>query len=396
MNDMKKIMNDAKLKTLCYQKAQLIYGKQLPVEVLNRLQYELDIIGKEGGSDYFLFLQELVNTAQKKLGVLIGPGHTSIAGSLVAYCLGITKIDPLKYNLLFERFICPNRFAFPEVWIDVDKEGYVSILHWLEKRNVKMPEKNTIAFEGETVKGKGVFTTQLFVINALSEIKTVLSNIKQMQGIGVDIDDIPADDPSTIEIFQRGDTNGIFCFDTQGMQVNLRKMNPTRFSDLVLLYAMYRPGPMDYIPEMLDRKNENEKITYPIPYMEKYLQESYGLVVYQEQLMLLSQMIAGFSGSESDTLRKAIGKKMKESLSVIKPKFMEGGIRNGYEKETLECIWKEWEDIGLYAFMKAHAVCYTWLAYQMAYLKVHFPKEFGAMRKQVGLGSDIHEYDVVT
>lgn len=211
---MKKIMSDEKLKTLCYQKAQLIYDTELPTEVLNRLQYELDVIGKEGGSDYLLFLQELVNTAQKELGALIGPGHTSIVGSLVAYCLGITKIDPLKYDLLFERFICPNRFAFPEVWIDVDKEGYASILHWLEKKDVKMLEKNTIAFEGETAKGKGTFTTQLFVINALSEIKTVLLNIKQTQGIDVDINDIPADDPSTIELFQKGDTNGIFCFDT--------------------------------------------------------------------------------------------------------------------------------------------------------------------------------------
>ena len=392
---MKTMMKEENLKTLCYQKAQLIYGKQLPVEVLNRLQYELDIIVKKGGSDYFLFLQELVNTAQKELGVLIGPGHTSIAGSLVAYCFGITKIDPLKYDLLFERFICPNRFAFPEVWIDVDKEGYDSILHWLEKRNVKMPEKNTIAFKGETTKGKGTFTTQLFVINALSNIKTVLSNIKQTQGTDVDIDNIPADDLSSIELFQKGDTNGIFCFDTQDMQIYLREMYPIRFSDLVLLYAMYRPGPMDYIPEMLNRKKKNKKIIYPVPHMEMYLRESYGLVVYQEQLMLLSQLIAEFSGSESDALRKAIGKRMKENISVIKPKFMEGGVRNGYEKETLERIWTEWEDIGLYAFMKAHAVCYTWLAYQMAYLKVHFPKEFRAMRKQVGLGSDIHEYDVV-
>jgi len=376
---MKKIMSDENLKTLCYQKAQHIYGKQLPAEVLNRLQYELDVIEKEGGSDYFLFLQELVNTAQKELGVLIGPGRGSIAGSLVAYCIGITKVDPLKYDLLFERFIFPNRFAFPEVWIDVDKEGYVSILHWLEKRNVKMPEKNTFALEVETAKRKEVFTTQLFAINALSEIKTVLSNIKQAQGIDVKIDDIPSDDPSTIELFQRGDTNGIFCFDTQGMQVNLRKMNPTRFSDLVLLYAMYRPGPMDYIPEMLDRKNENEKITYPIPHMEKYLQESYGMVVYQEQLMLLSQLIAVFNKSESNILRKAISKCKKEALSEIKPQFMEGGVRNGYEEETLERIWTEWEDRGLYFFMKAHAVCYTWLAYQMAYLKVHFPEEFNAV-----------------
>lgn len=179
------------------------------------------------------------------------------------------------------------------------------------------------------------------------------------------------------------------------MQENLRKMNPTRFSDLVLLYAMYRPGPMDNIHEMLDRKKENEKITCPIPHMEKYLWESYGMVVYQEQVMLLSQLIAGFSGSESDALRKAISRRKKDVLSEIKPKFMEGGIRNRYEKEKLERIWKEWEDRGSYFYMKAHAVCFTWLAYQMAYLKAHFPKEFGAMRKQVGLGSDIHEYDVV-
>ena len=370
------------LETLCYQRAQTIYGTQLPDEVTDRLQFELEIIEKSGNSKYLLFLYNLVNTAQKELGALIGPGRGSIGGSLVAYCLGITKVDPLKHDLLFERCVNPDKLSHLEVWIDVDEKGLAAILRWLEEKNVKIYGGDTLELEDESDIGKWKFTTKLVDKNVLSEIKTVLSNIKQTQGIDVNLDDIPIDDSQTFALFQKGETDDIFCFDSYVMQQWLKYLHPTTFNDLVILNVMYRPGIEDYIPQMLQRKNGKEKIEYPIPTMEKYLNETYGIVVYQEQIMMLCRLLADFTRGESDTLCKALGKKRGNVLSVLKQKFIEGGQRNGYRESTLEKIWKDWEEKGMYAFNKAHAVSLTWLAYQMAYLKANYPKEFTAVMSE--------------
>lgn len=375
------------LETLCYQRAQEIYGAQLPDEVMDRLQFELEVIEKSGNSNYLLFLHDLVNTAREELGALIGPGRGSIGGSLVAYCLGITKVDPLKYDLLFERCINPDILSHLEVWIDVDKKGKTAIFNWLKERKVKITGKDTILFEDESVKGKQQFTTKIVDKNALSEIKTVLSIIKRTQGINVDIDDIPIDDSLTFALFQKSDTNGVFCFDSHGMRAWLKYLHPTTFNDLVILNAMFCPGLQDYIPEMLHRKNGKEKIEYPIPTIEKYLQETYGILVYQEQLLLLPRLIADFNRAESDILCRAINEKQKDLLTELKLKFIDGGERNGHEKKTLERIWTVWEDMGSYSHNKSHIVSLTWLAYQMAYLKAHYPKEFMAIRKH-------YDYDI--
>ena len=376
------IFKKENLETLCYQRAQTIYGTQLPDEVTDRLQFELEIIEKSGNSNYLLFLYNLVNTAQKELGALIGPGRGSIGGSLIAYCLGITKVDPLKHDLLFERCINPDKLSHLEVWIDVDEKGLAAILRWLEEKNVKIYGGDTLEFEDESDIGKWKFTTKLVDKNVLSEIKTVLSNIKQTQGIDVNLDDIPIDDSQTFALFQKGETDDIFCFDSYVMQQWLKYLHPTTFNDLVILNVMYRPGIEDYIPQMLQRKDGKEKIEYPIPTMEKYLNETYGIVVYQEQIMMLCRLLADFTRGESDTLRKALGKKRGNVLSVLKQKFIEGGQRNGYRESTLEKIWKDWEEKGMYAFNKAHAVSLTWLAYQMAYLKANYPKEFTAVMSE--------------
>ncbi|MBR5656026.1 MAG: hypothetical protein IKW98_05005 [Prevotella sp.] len=369
--------NDAGyLEHLTFHKAKLIYGYPIPEDVDDRLQFELEIIEKSGNSKYLLFLYNLVNTAQKELGALIGPGRGSIGGSLVAYCLGITKVDPLKHDLLFERCINPDILSHLEVWIDVDKEGLSAILDWLKEKHVKMIDKDTIIFEDESDKEKWQFVTKLVAKNALSEIKTVLSNIKQTQGIDVNLDDIPIDDPQTFALFQKGDTDDVFCFDYYGMQEWLKYLHPTTFNDLVILNAMFCPVMLDYIPQMLQRRSGKEKIEHPIPAMEKYLQETYGILVYQEQLILLSRLIADFTRDESDMLFHAINQKQKDESTVLKHKFIEGGERNGYEKETLERIWTIWEEIGPHSHNKSHIVCLTLIAYQMAYLKAHYPKEF--------------------
>ena len=480
------------LKYLTYTKAGAIYGEPLPEEVDDRLQFELEVINKIGMDKYFLFIQDVVNTAEKELGVLVGPGRGSTAGSLVAYCLGITKIDPLKHDLLFERFLCLNR-QMPDIDLDFDEEGRTRVIEWLEKKYGKeccahiisfstfstraafysvaqvqelptdaantiheaipvyypyypktmenaikcTPELrklvrsadqtmqnaicNTKVLEG-TIKGMGVHACGLIVsdcpisdwtpvcvqddpdvegkiirctqydgrtiektglikfdflsLNTLSQLKMICERIKEHTGKDFDIEKISLDDLKTFELFQQGNTEDIFQFQTEGMRQYLRELHPTTFEDLVLLNAMYRPGPMEDIPLLIKRKKGTNKIRYAIPYMEKYLHETYGILVYQEQLMLLSRHIANFSRSESDKLRKAMCKKRSDILAEMKPKFIKGGTENGYKKSTLDRIWKSWESKGMYAFMKAHAVCYTWLAYQMAYLKANFPKEF--------------------
>lgn len=417
------------LEYLTYTKAKLIYGYPIPKEVEDRLRFELEIIEKKGAERYFLFIQDIVDTAEKELGALVGPGRGSTAGSSVAYCLGITKIDPLKHDLLFERFMCPDKLVMPDIDLDFDEEGRARVLEWLEKKygkeccahivtfaksNTKELEgiiqgmgvhacglvisENPISdwapvcvqddpdvegniiqctqYDGRTIEETGLIKFDFLSLNTLSQLKMICERIKANTGRDFDIGKIPLDDKKTFELFQQGDTEDIFQYETQGMRQYLRELHPTTFEDLVLLNVMYRPGSIEDLPLLIKRKKGKSKIRYAIPNMEKYLHETYGILVYQEQLMLLSRLIADFSRGESDTLRKAMGKRKQDKLAELKLKFIEGGMKNGYKKSTLEGIWKDWEHKSMYAFNKAHAVCYSWLGYQMGYLKANYPKEF--------------------
>ncbi len=412
---------DAYLEYLSFSKAKQIYGESLPEDVSDRLKFELQIIKQRAASGYFLFLQDVVNTAQSELGVWVGPGRGSAAGSLVCYCLGITKIDPLKHDLLFERFLSPKDTAFPDIDIDFDDEGRERVIEWLKQKygkeccaHIVCFSKNTMDMgvhacgivvsdgpitdfapvcvlnnpdkEGETVRctkydGWHVESTGLVRFDfigqkVLSQQKAICEYIKSIKGINIDLNKIPLDDSKTFKLFQKEKTEGVFCFDVDGMRQWLHYLHPTKFNDLVILNVMYRPEIEYYIPQMLQRKNGKEKIEYPIPAMEKYLHETYGMVIYQEQIMFLCRLLADFTRAESDMLRKALGRKKTDELSELKAKFIKGGLRNGHKKAALEKIWKEWEEKGKYAINKAHVVCLTWLAYQMAYLKAHYPEEF--------------------
>ena len=486
------------LEHLTYTKAKVIYGVPLPEEVDDRLQYELEIIKKNGAERYFLFIQDVVNYAEKELGALVGPGRGTSAGSLVAYCLGITKIDPLKHDLLFERFMCPDRQMLPDIDLDFDEEGRSHVIEWLNDKygkdycahiisysifstrtafssvaQVKLlpaetakaihqaipvyspyypktmdnaikysPElrklvrsagqtiQNAICdtkvlegtikgtgvhacgfivsdspisdwapvcvqedpdeegktirctqYDGRTIEETGLIKFDFLSLKTLSQLKKICEKIKVKTGKDFDMEKIPLDDQKTLELFQRGDTEDIFQYETHGMQKCLRELHPTTFEDLVLLNVMYRPGIMENIPLLIKRKKDVSKIRYAIPNMEKYLHDTYGILVYQEQLMLLSRLIADFNRGESDALRKAMGKRKQDKLAELKLKFIKGGMNNGYKKSTLERIWKDWEHKGMYAFNKAHAVCYSWLGYQMGYLKANYPEVFNQVMK---------------
>ena len=486
------------LEHLTYTKAKVINGVPLPEEVDDRLQYELEIIKKNGAERYFLFIQDVVNYAEKELGALVGPGRGSSAGSLVAYCLGITKIDPLKHDLLFERFMCPDRQMLPDIDLDFDEEGRSHVIEWLNDKYGKdycahiisystfstrtafssvaqvkqlpadaakaihqaipvyspyypktmdnaikySPEprklvrsagqtiQNAICdtkvlegtikgtgvhacgfivsdspisdwapvcvqedpdeegktirctqYDGRTIEETGLIKFDFLSLKTLSQLKKICERIKVKTGKDFDMEKIPLDDQKTLELFQRGDTEDIFQYETHGMQKCLRELHPTTFEDLVLLNVMYRPGIMENIPLLIKRKKDVSKIRYAIPNMEKYLHDTYGILVYQEQLMLLSRLIADFNRGESDALRKAIGKRKQDKLAELKLKFIKGGMNNGYKKSTLERIWKDWEHKGMYAFNKAHAVCYSWLGYQMGYLKANYPEVFNQVMK---------------
>ena len=486
------------LEHLTYTKAKVIYGVPLPEEVDDRLQFELEIIKKNGAERYFLFIQDVVNYAEKELGALVGPGRGTSAGSLVAYCLGITKIDPLKHDLLFERFMCPDRQMLPDIDLDFDEEGRSHVIEWLNDKygkdycahiisysifstrtafssvaQVKLlpaetakaihqaipvyspyypktmdnaikysPElrklvrsagqtiQNAICdtkvlegtikgtgvhacgfivsdspisdwapvcvqedpdeegktirctqYDGRTIEKTGLIKFDFLSLKTLSQLKKICERIKVNTGKDFDIEKIPLDDQKTLELFQRGDTEDIFQYETHGMQKCLRELHPTTFEDLVLLNVMYRPGIMENIPLLIKRKKDVSKIRYVIPNMEKYLHDTYGILVYQEQLMLLSRLIADFNRGESDALRKAMGKRKQDKLAELKLKFIKGGMNNGYKKSTLERIWKDWEHKGMYAFNKAHAVCYSWLGYQMGYLKANYPEVFNQVMK---------------
>ena len=486
------------LEHLTYTKAKVIYGVPLPEEVDDRLQFELEIIKKNGAERYFLFIQDVVNYAEKELGALVGPGRGTSAGSLVAYCLGITKIDPLKHDLLFERFMCPDRQMLPDIDLDFDEEGLSHVIEWLNDKygkdycahiisysifstrtafssvaQVKLlpaetakaihqaipvyspyypktmdnaikysPElrklvrsagqtiQNAICdtkvlegtikgtgvhacgfivsdspisdwapvcvqedpdeegktirctqYDGRTIEETGLIKFDFLSLKTLSQLKKICERIKVKTGKDFDMEKIPLDDQKTLELFQRGDTEDIFQYETHGMQKCLRELHPTTFEDLVLLNVMYRPGIMENIPLLIKRKKDVSKIRYAIPNMEKYLHDTYGILVYQEQLMLLSRLIADFNRGESDALRKAMGKRKQDKLAELKLKFIKGGMNNGYKKSTLERIWKDWEHKGMYAFNKAHAVCYSWLGYQMGYLKANYPEVFNQVMK---------------
>ncbi len=488
------------LAKLAYEGAARRYGTPLPKEVDDRVRFELHIMKTMGFPGYFLIVQDFINSARDELGVMVGPGRGSAAGSVVAYCLGITKIDPLKYDLLFERFLNPDRISLPDIDTDFDDDGRGKVLKWVEdkyghencahiityatmatKNSIKdvarvekvplgvvntlckaIPDRlpdvdgktpkmnlpnaikavrelqeaeaspdralaNTIKYakmlegtvrgtgihacgfiicrdpisdwvpvstaddpdfkdvktnctqyDGHVIESTGLIKMDFLGLKTLSEMKEACAVIKQTRGIDVDLDTIPIDDPKTFELYQQGRTIGTFQFESAGMQKYLRELKPTVFEDLIAMNALYRPGPMGYIPQFIRRKHGEEPITYDIPVMEKYLKDTYGITVYQEQVMLLSRLLADFTRGESDALRKAMGKKKKDIVDAMKPKFIEGGKKNGHDPKILDKIWSDWEAFASYAFNKSHAACYSWVAYQTAYLKANYPAEFMA------------------
>ena len=423
---------DDYLKYLSFSKARLIYGKSLSEDVADRLKFELEIIRQRGASGYFLFLQNIINIVQSELDVWVGPGRGSAAGSLVCYCLGITKIDPLKHDLLFERFLSPEGSMFPDIDVDVDDErredvlellqqiygkdccahivafstfpgdsvlrrrvrdlnvhacGFIvandPITNWAPIATVGIEDSEgndkilrCVQYDGRHVEKSGLIKFDFIGLKTLSQMREICMLIKTRKDENFNINTIPIDDEKTMKLFQAGQTEDVFLFDSQGMQKYLRDLHPTCFEDLTILNCMYRPGIMEDLPTLIKRKKSKKGIKYIIPCMEKYLQNTYGIMVYQEQIMMLSRLIADFSRGESDLLRKALWRKNKDVLSVLKPKFIEGGMKNGHGKMVLEKVWNGMEHKGIYAFNKSHAVCYTWLAYQMAYLKAHYPEEF--------------------
>ena len=485
------------LAKLAYDGAKRLYGEPLSDEVHERVKFELHIMKTMGFPGYFLIVQDFINSAQDELGVMVGPGRGSAAGSVVAYCLGITKIDPIKYDLLFERFLNPDRISLPDIDTDFDDDGRGKVLEWVEdkyghdkvahiitygtmatKNSIKdvarveklpldisnrlckaIPDKlpdgmkmnltnaikcvpelreaeasanpqmaNTIKYakmlegtvrgtgihacgtiicrdaisdwvpvstaedksdpghkllatqyDGHVIEETGLIKMDFLGLSTLSIMKETVENIRLTHdGFTLNLDTIPIDDELTYKLYQEGRTIGTFQFESAGMQKYLRELRPTVFEDLIAMNALYRPGPMDYIPSFIARKNGKEPITYDIPCMEKYLKDTYGITVYQEQVMLLSRQLADFTRGESDALRKAMGKKKKAIVDAMKPKFIEGGKKNGHDPKVLEKIWGDWEKFASYAFNKSHATCYSWVAYQTAYLKAHDPAEFMA------------------
>ncbi len=488
------------LKHITYAGAENRY-ESLTEEIKERLDFELDTIKKMGFPDYFLIVWDFLEAA-RKMGVIIGPGRGSAAGSVVSYALRITDIEPLKYDLLFERFLNPDRISMPDIDIDFDDDGREKILEWVRDkygearvahlitfgtmaakmairdvarvqrlplseadRLAKMipetpgitlnaaikenpdlkaeldngkPEissvlKNAITLEGSIrntgthacgiiiskedlnnyipvtsvkdsvltfatqIDGKhiesvGLLKMDFLGLKTLSIIKDTIDNIKKSKGIEVDIESIPFDDSKTYELFGRGDTIALFQFESDGMRNYLKDLKPSRFEDLIAMVALYRPGPMAYLPNFINRKHGREKIEYDLPDMEEYLEETYGITVYQEQVMLLSRKLGGFTRGQSDSLRKAMGKKKIEEMEKMKVKFIEGCSSNNIPLEKVEKIWKDWEAFAKYAFNKSHATCYAFVAYQTAYLKAHYPAEFMA----ANLGRNLHDIKKIT
>ncbi len=488
------------LAKLAYDGAKVRYGDPLSEEVAERIKFELHIMKTMGFPGYFLIVQDFINSARDELGVMVGPGRGSAAGSVVAYCLGITKIDPMKYDLLFERFLNPDRISLPDIDTDFDDDGRGKVLEWVEdkyghdkvahiitygtmatKNALKdvarvekvplsvinhickqIPDKltdskgnamkmnlpnaikcvkelsdaeastderlrNTITYakmlegtvrgtgihacgtiicrdaisdwvpvstaedkadpghkllctqyDGHVIEETGLIKMDFLGLKTLSILKEAVENIRLHTGEEIDLDTIPIDDEETYRLYSEGRTIGTFQFESAGMQKYLRELHPTTFEDIIAMNALYRPGPMDYIPSFIARKNGKEEIKYDIPCMEKYLKDTYGITVYQEQVMLLSRQLANFTRGQSDALRKAMGKKKKDIVDKMKPMFIEGGKKNGHDPEILGKIWGDWEKFASYAFNKSHATCYSWVAYQTAYLKAHYPAEYMA------------------
>lgn len=481
------------LKDLTYRGAHRRYGDELGERVETRIGYELDTIEWMGFPGYFLIAWDYIRAA-REMGVSVGPGRGSAAGSVVAYCLRITNIDPLKYDLLFERFLNPERISLPDVDVDFDEDGRADVLKYcvnkygqkrvaqivtfgtmapkmaikdvarvqklalsesdrlsklvpdkitpdkkhgetpfdfvykespelaaerespnpLIRNTLKYAEKlegsirqtgvhacgviigqddlekfapmaiakdadlNVVEFEGKEVESVGLIKMDFLGLRTLSIIKDAVQNVRDVHGVDVAIDDIPLDDAPTYEVFARGDTTGLFQFESPGMKKHLRNLKPNRFEDLIAMNALYRPGPMEYIPNFIARKHGLEPVTYEIAEMEEYLSDTYGITVYQEQVMLLSQKLAGFTGGEADTLRKAMGKKKRDVLDKMKPKFIEGCKQRGHDEKICDKIWSDWEAFASYAFNKSHSTCYAYVAYQTGYLKAHYPSEFMA------------------
>ncbi|WP_300830306.1 DNA polymerase III subunit alpha, partial [uncultured Alistipes sp.] len=457
--------------------------------------FELHIMKTMGFPGYFLIVQDFIRAAREELDVSVGPGRGSAAGSAVAYCLGITQIDPIAYDLLFERFLNPDRISLPDIDVDFDDDGRGRVLNWVTQkygkekvahiitygtmatklaikdvarvqklllaesdrlcklvpdkipdkklnlqnaidyvpelkaaeqsdnptlrdtiRYAKMLEGNVrntgvhacgtiicrdditdwvpvstaddketgekmlvTQYEGSVIEDTGLIKMDFLGLKTLSIIKDAVENIRQTKGVEIDIDDFSIiEDPATYRLYGEGRTVGTFQFESAGMQKYLRELQPSTFEDLIAMNALYRPGPMDYIPDFVARKHGRSPIVYDIPVMEKYLKDTYGITVYQEQVMLLSRLLANFTRGESDTLRKAMGKKLKDKLDALKPKFIQGGQSNGHDPKVLEKIWADWEKFASYAFNKSHATCYSWVAYQTAYLKANYPSEYMA------------------
>ncbi len=508
------------LAKLAWDGAKIRYGETLTDEQRDRIIFELHIMKTMGFPGYFLIVQDYIRAAREELGVSVGPGRGSAAGSVVAYCLRITDLDPLKYDLLFERFLNPDRISLPDIDVDFDDDGRGKVLDWVTQKYgadhvahiitygtmaskssiadvgrvqkvplslvntikgfvpersfeesqvkavegkvpTKMPKVNlkncykyvpelkeivngqqpkgidfngermenvssmltyaeeledtnrqvgihacgviigaddltkfapvctvedketktrvvVTQYDGHVVESVGLIKMDFLGLKTLSLIKEALANIKKTTGEEIDIDHIPIDDELTYKLYSEGRTIGTFQFESPGMQKYLRELHPSQITDLIAMNALYRPGPMDYIPQFIRRKLGQEPITYDIPVMEKYLKDTYGVTVYQEQVMLLSRLLADFTRGEADTLRKAMGKKIFAMLAILKPKFIEGGKKNGHDPKVLEKIWADWEKFASYAFNKSHAACYAWVAYQTGYLKAHYPAEYMA------------------
>ena len=490
---------------LTYQGAHWRYGDTLTAEQAERIEFELKTICKMGFPDYFLIVQDFIAAARRE-GISVGPGRGSAAGSAVAYCLKITNIDPIKYDLLFERFLNPDRINMPDVDIDFDDDGRYRVFQYIEEKygkdhishvitygtmaaksaikdvarvsNLPIPESNRLAkmvpdkpfeatvvedgkkvtkefkpklgnclkygdlkeelengapevqdvlkyagklegcirqtgvhacamiigrgnlteyipicvandkltgeevwvsqYDGHYIEEVGMLKMDFLGLRTLSIIKECQANIKKRHGIEFDIEKIDICDPLTYELYSRGDTTSVFQFESPGMKEWLIKLQPTRFEDLIAMNALYRPGPMDYIPDFVERKQGRQPIVYDLPEMEETLQDTYGITVYQEQVMLLSRKLADFTRGQADTLRKAMGKKLKDVLDSLKGLFIEGGTKNGHPKDMLEKIWADWEKFASYAFNKSHATCYAWVSYQTGWLKAHYPAEFQA------------------
>ncbi|MCF1714816.1 DNA polymerase III subunit alpha [Flavihumibacter sp. RY-1] len=496
------------LRHLTYEGAKMRYTDITP-DIQERLDFELFTIKTMGFAGYFLIVSDFIR-AGRDLGVFVGPGRGSAAGSAVAYCIGITNIDPIKYNLLFERFLNPDRKSMPDIDTDFDDDGRQKVIDYVVQKygknqvaqivtygtmaakmsikdvarvlDLPLSESNALAklvpdkpgielgrvlkapltekdgeksleakeqlapedmenvrqlraiysgtdlrahvlqeaerlegsvrntglhaagiiiapddlmniipvctakdsdllvtqIEGSIIEDAGVIKMDFLGLKTLTIIKNALAMIKENHGVDIVIDDIPLDDKATFELYQRADTIGTFQFESPGMQKYLRDLKPDQFADLIAMNALYRPGPLAYIPNFIDRKHGREEIAYDLPEMAEYLQETYGITVYQEQVMLLAQSLAGFSKGDADVLRKAMGKKQKAVLDKMKAQFVEGAMKKGHPKDKLEKIWTDWEAFAQYAFNKSHSTCYAFVAYQTAYLKAHYPSEYMA------------------